>query len=160
MVMNQSAGVRGKKIGAGTWDCSQGGERTIIFSDVPAGVSVFSFEEFSADYLSSRDKTGFIELVSIIGDFRFVDKNGQPVTEFQGKPVTLHVSITNGEAAAFGQHLKKYLVQYVPGEGAQWKPLKCHSLKIIDDQVFDYHYAEITFSAWGIDPPSGWGVGN
>jgi hypothetical protein len=160
MNMTQSGGEPGKKIGDGTWDVSRGGGRTIIFSDVPTDVSVSCFDEFSADYLFSQGKNGFIQLVSILGDFRFVDQDGAPVTQFQGKPVTLHVSITEAEAAAFKQYRKKYLVQFVPGEGAQWKPLKCHSLKIIDDQVLDYHYAEITFSAWGIDPPSGWGVGS
>jgi hypothetical protein len=156
----------GIQVGPGTWILTRQ-DRTFLFSNVPAGVAVYTYPR-ETDYSDKPLDTGIARHVSTLGDIRFYDTaTNAPFTDFE-EPVTMQVNISDVEAGIFDdnnyRNLKKLLIQIDPdkpdSKEIKWKKAKVNSLRIYVDHVYNCKYAVFSFTRWEIDPPTGWGVGN
>jgi hypothetical protein len=137
-----------------TWVCAQN-NRDIVFSAVPTNVAVFMFAYDEAQLLKA-DRAGFGKLLFIAGDFRFIDKGDQtPITNFTGNAVTIQIPLTPAELDMIHGYKTIYLVQIEPDKKNVWKPLVT---KLATEVATPF--VSFQFEVWGVDPPTGLGVGN
>lgn len=141
---------------AAIWDCSQVG-REVIFSGVPENTAVISYH-FDEGALLKADVAvgvgGFSRVISVAGDFRFIDQTtNAPVTTF-ASPVSMVVRLTDQDLGDIKSFEKIYLVQMLPDQNGVWK-LLIKTPVSLNDRIIT-----VSLNSWGIDPPTGLGVGN
>jgi hypothetical protein len=141
---------------AATWDCSQVG-REVIFSGVPENTAVISYH-FDEEALLKADVvvgvSGFSRVISVAGDFRFVNQTtNEPVTAF-ASPVSMVLRLTDQDLGDIKSFEKIYLVQMLPDQNGVWKLL--YKIPVsLNDRIIT-----VFLNSWGVDPPTGLGVGN
>lgn len=136
-----------------TWICLSVG-RQIVFSAVPGGTAVRMFAPAAG--LSDANKTGFEDFIYIAGDFRFYNIDTQaPVTDFSGHPVTIRLPLTADDQILLHKFSNVYLVQIDPDKKNIWKPLVARPSSSVEGPTIIFQ-----FETWGVDPPTGLGVGN
>ena len=136
-----------------TWICLSDG-REIVFSDVPGGTAVrmFAYDQ----QLLKENKEGFENILFIAGDFRFYDIESQaPVTSFGGQIVNIRIPLTQNEVTTLQKYAKLYLIQIEPGQNKPWKTLAVKPSSSVEVPAVTFE-----FKIWGVDPPTGLGVGN
>ncbi len=141
---------------AATWDCSQVG-REVIFSGVPENTAVISYH-FDEEALLKADVavgvSGFSRVIFVAGDFRFVNQTtNEPVTTF-ASPVSMVLRLTDQDLGDIKSFEKIYLVQMLPDQNGVWKLLYKTPVSLNDRII------TVSLNSWGVDPPTGLGVGN
>lgn len=136
-----------------TWTCLSD-SREIVFSNVPGYAEVGMYVPVQG--LANAKKTGFDDFIFIAGDFRFFNKDTHaPVTDFTGNPVTIRLPLTEDDQTLLHKFLNVYLVQIEPDKKNIWKPLVARPSSSVEGPAVTFQ-----FETWGVDPPTGLGVGN
>ncbi len=152
-------------IDKGVWDCSKFGH-TLIFSNVPETMTPYSYP-IKPDVLAklrpevskfSSLADSSIVVVSVIGDFRFIDNaTGVEQTAFPS-PVKVNMGITPADLALApgGDINALFPIQTVllpDGSYSPWKRLSTDTIEYTGSGAI------FNVTTWGADPPTGIGTG-